>query len=490
MIGFDDTLSSSGNFMKKEILISSTQLETRVAILEKRSANDSVLVDFFIDRPNKQKIVGNVYKGKVVNVLAGLNSAFVNIGTGKNAYLQVDDVIPKTKRIQEILKPNMDILVQVTKDSIGTKGPKLTMDISLAGRFLVLMPFSQKFGVSKNITDKNRRTYLKNIVKESIKARKLTYGAIVRTEAEDASDDEIRDEIRYLEKLFKTVVNKYKQSSAPKVVYFDSDIVEQIIRDYFTDEVELLLTDSQEVFKDAIDYTSNVAPELLDRIKLYKGKTPLFTAFAIDRQIESLLQPKVKLPTGGYIVMQEAESLCAIDVNSGSFLGNSLEDTATKTNIAAAYEIARQLRLRNIGGIVVIDFIDMKNRSSQKKVLEALRDAVKDDKAKIKIFPVTNLGLIEMSRSRKTSSLRSFLGESCKVCNGSGIVMSRYSILVKVNSDLEKLTQRTKGGYRIKIKLNPDIAEYFIANKDKLSADVDIIKDDSLSVEEYQIILI
>ncbi|PKN01377.1 MAG: Rne/Rng family ribonuclease [Elusimicrobia bacterium HGW-Elusimicrobia-1] len=478
--------------MKKEILISSTSLETRAAIIECVEGSKFRLADYFVDRPNRQKIVGNIYKGRVANVLPGLNSAFINIGIGRNAYLQVDDVVPQTKKIQSVLKSGADVMVQVTKDAIGTKGPKITMDISLTGRLCVLMPFSDKIGVSKNIEDRPIRSKLKDAISKALSSQKLEYGVIARTESEDAAADEIAAEIKYLDKLWKVIKNKYEQSKPPKLVYGDLDAVEQVIRDYFTDEVESLLTDSDEVHKQALEYVEDIAPELASRIKVYKNRTPIFTAFDVEKELDGLLCARVKLPSGGYIIIQEAESLCAIDVNSGKFLGSSLEDTVTRTNIEAAQEIARQLRLRNIGGIIVIDFIDMKNRQNQRKVVDALREAMKSDKAKIKIFPVTNLGLIELSRSRKSSSLRSFMGEACAVCGGSGMVPSRQTVFIKVAAEIDELLSRRRlpaEDVKVKIRLHPDVAAYFLENKDKLPVAASIQKDAAIPPGEYNIIL-
>ncbi len=488
--------------MKKEILISSRDsglLETRIAIVELSDGGKSArLTDYFVVRPDNRQIVGNIYKGRVSNILPGLNSAFINIGIGKNAYLQVDDVVPhNTRKIQSVLKPGMEVMVQVIKDSIGTKGPKVTMDVSVTGRFAVLMPFGEeKVGVSKNIEEKNKRAFLKNLVRKMLESKKVEYGIIVRTEAEDADEDEIIDEIKYLDKLWHVILNKYRNSSAPKLIYSDLDVVEQVIRDYFTDEVELLMADTEDTWRKAVEYAEVAAPDVVPKIKLYKNRTPIFSAFNIEKELSGLLNSKVKLPSGGYIIIQEAESLCAIDVNSGKFLGESLEDTVTRTNIEAAEEIARQLRLRNIGGIIVIDFIDMKNRSSRARVLEALKNAVKSDKAKIKIFPVTNLGLIEMSRSRKSSSLRAFLGDSCPSCGGSGMVLSSQTLFIRVAEELSSIYgwrhSDDSKNVKIKIKLHPASADYFLNNKDKLPAkqeNISIIKDSSVPPGEYNIIV-
>jgi ribonuclease G len=473
--------------MKKEIIVNCSQEETRVAVLE-----SGVLTDLFIERRESEKIVGNLYKGKVEAVLPGISSAFVNIGFGKNAYLNGNDVIGPTneRKIEKILSKGMDILVQVDKEPISTKGPKVTMDVSLPGRFIVYMPFADHDGISKNIEERQERSRLRAILDE-IKPK--TGGLIVRTEAEDATKDELKREVRYLTRLWESISRQMATKKSPSLVHRDLGIVFQTIRDTFNEQVEILLIDSKEEYSEAIDFVNIVSPELVNKVKLYTAKTPIFKAFNIEEAIKKLHSARVGLPSGGSIIIQEAESLVAIDVNTGRFTGSgSQEDTVTHTNLEAAKEIARQLRLRNIGGIIVIDFIDMKRAKNRHKVLETLEAAVKGDKAKIKILPITRLGLIEMTRERKRESLFSLLGETCPHCKGSGSVLSRESLFIQIAKELEQLKLTHHAG-SIRLRLHPSVASYFKQRIDRLrkaaSEKVEVLSSDDIDWEDYQIII-
>ncbi|MCL2390759.1 MAG: Rne/Rng family ribonuclease, partial [Endomicrobia bacterium] len=407
--------------MKKEIVVNRTLEETKVAVLE-----DGRLFDLFIERRESEKILNNIYKGKVQNIVPALNSAFIDIGFGKSAYLGVDDIVAlkNEKNIENMIKPGQDIMVQVYKEPISTKGPKVTMEISLPGRLLVYMPFSNNIGISKNIDDKQEYGRLKNIV--SNLKKDIPGGIIVRTEAEEAEEDEIRKEIKYLTRIWASIVSRFEDAKPMSLIHKDLGVVFQTVRDYFSEDVMLMHIDSPKELKDVTEFVKTVSPEFLERIVLYEGKKGIFKAYAIDEEIKRLRSNKARLKSGGYLIIQEAESLCAIDVNSGKFTAKtSQEDTAFLTNMEAAEEIARQLRLRNIGGIIVIDFIDMKKASNRQKVLEKLREAVKGDKAKIKIWPITRLGLIEMTRERKRESLFSLMGDTCPTCHGLGLVLSK-----------------------------------------------------------------
>lgn len=401
--------------MSKEIIVNRTFEETRVAVIE----NDR-LSDIFIERRETEKILNNIYKGKVQNIVSGLSSAFVDIGFGKSAYLGISDIVASKneKNIENMLKVGQDIMVQIYKEPISTKGPKVTMDISLPGRLLVYMPFSKRVGVSKQIESKEEYNRLKNIVKNLKKD--LAGGIIVRTEAEDATEEEIEREMKYLSRLWASIINRFNNSKCGTCVHKDLGVVFQTVRDHFTEDVKMMQIDNQKELNDVVDFVRTVSPELEDRIVLYEGKQPIFKAYGIEEEIKRLRSNKARLKSGGYLIIQEAESLCAIDVNSGKFVGNNntQEEVGTITNIEAAQEVARQLRLRNIGGIIVIDFIDMKKEKNRKKVLEALKEATKHDKAKIKIWPITHLGLIEMTRERKRESLFSLLGDTCPTCHG------------------------------------------------------------------------
>ncbi len=475
--------------MNKEIVVNRTFAETRVAVLE-----DNQLSDIFIERKETEKILNNIYKGKVQNIVAGLSSAFVDIGFGKTAYLAMDDIVaPKNERnIENMLREGQDIMVQVYKEPISTKGPKITMDISLPGRLLVYMPFGSKVGVSKQIEDKQEYERLKNIIKKLKK--ELAGGIIVRTEAEDATEEEIEREIKYLSRLWASIIDRFNKSKTGTCVHKDLGIVFQTVRDYFTEDVSLMHIDNKKELRDVKEFVRTISPELEDRIVLYDEKKPIFQAYGIEDEIMNLRSNKVRLKSGGYLIIQETESLCAIDVNSGKFVGNdnTQEEVVTLTNIEAANEIARQLRLRNIGGIIVIDFIDMKREKHRRKVLETIRSATKNDKAKIKIWPITHLGLIEMTRQRKSESLFSLLGDTCPTCHGLGIILSKESVFAAVCQEMEQIKSEGYFG-KFKIKLHPDVCEYFNERKNKLNEifkkEVIILPSDSVGREDYNIIL-
>jgi len=477
--------------MTKEIVVNRTHEETRVAVLD-----NNILSDIFIERRESEKILNNIYKGKVQNIVTGLSSAFIDIGFGKSAYLSKDDIVAAKNEhnIENMLKVGQEIMVQIYKEPINTKGPKVTMDISLPGRLLVYMPFSNNIGVSKQIEEKEEYSRLKNIVKNLKADSDLAGGIIVRTEAEDATEDEIKREIKYLSRLWASIISRFNNAKFGTPIHRDLGVVFQTVRDHFTEDVTLMHIDNPKELKDVTEFVQTVSPELEGRIVLYEGKQPIFKAYGIEEEIKRLRSNKARLPSGGYLIIQEAESLCAVDVNSGKFTGNNntLEEVVTMTNVEAANEVARQLRLRNIGGIIVIDFIDMKKEKNRKKVLEELRNATKNDKAKIKIWPITKLGLIEMTRERKRESLFSLLGDSCPTCHGLGLVLSKESIFINVCQELEQMKIEKHFG-KIKIKLNPEVAQYFNERKTRLTElfkkEIEIISIDSVDREDYNIIL-
>jgi ribonuclease G len=476
--------------IKKEIFANTSFEETRVAVLE-----DGILSDLFWERRSVGNIVGNIYKGVVDNVLPGISSAFINIGLDKNAYIYISDVLgDKRQGIDKILKKDQEVMVQVTKDAISTKGMKVTMDISLPGRYLVLTPYQEFVGVSKNIENDGERERLSGIIKkisQSVKLDKI--GCIVRTEAEGASEEELLKEIKYLLRSWEAITKKFETSKAPCLIRKDMSLAMQVARDVLSKDVSLYMLDNKDEFFNVLDFVSKISPELKDRIKYYDGKTPIFKAFKIEEEIDELRKIKVELPNGGSIIIQEAESLCAIDVNTGRYTGNkSQEETVTQTNIEAAYEIARQLRLRNIGGIIVIDFIDMRKAFNRHKVVKALEDAVSKDRAKIRILPITRLGLVEMTRERKRESTFSMLTEECPQCHGSGRVLSSESIRLKMQRDIQNLTMGRPGG-NLRVILHPILADML---RDKQSViektvhrSVKILSDPQLMWEDYRIIL-
>lgn len=476
--------------MSKEIIVNRSSEETRVAILE-----NGLLTDLFIERRESEKIIANIYKGKVENVLPGMSSAFVDIGLEKNAYLFVDDVISENtqeRKIEKMIKKGDEIMIQVDKEPISTKGAKGTMDISLPGRLLVYMPFSSHIGISKNIEERQERDRLKKIMDEN---KPEKGGFILRTEAEEATDKELKREMKYLLRLWDSINSRFAQNKPATLIHRDFGIVFQTVRDFFTEDVDIMMIDSQSEYREVMDFVKIVSPELAERVKPYAGKTPIFKAFNIDEEIKKLNSNRVKLPSGGYIIIQEAESLCAIDVNTGSFTGKrSQEETVTITNLEAAKEVARQIRLRNIGGILVIDFIDMKKSKNRAKVLEALQHAVKKDKAKIKIWPITKLGLIEMTRERKRESYIKLMGEVCPECHGLGVVVSRESLFIQVCRELEQMKLAGNNhGTKIRLRLFPQVAQYFNERLQRLRKrfgdKIEIQSAKDVEWDDYQIIV-
>ncbi len=476
--------------VKNEILVNCSPEETRVALVE-----ENQLIELLVDRTESEKIVGNIYKGRIDNVLPGISSAFVNVGLEKNAYLYVSDVVPTGKRapssqIEKMITRNEIVMVQVAKEAIGTKGVKITMDISLPGRHLVYMPMAEHVGVSKNIEDRKERERLREIV---VSCAPPQGGVIIRTEAEGAEETALKREMAYLIRLWENIQRRFDSSPVPSLVHRDLGLVFQTVRDVFTENTSIFLVDSKSEYKDLMEFLDSISPELKSRVKLYEGKTALFQAFNIESQIEKIRSARVDLPSGGYIIIQEAEGLCAIDVNTGKFTGKrSQEETVTATNVEAAKESARQLRLRNIGGIIVIDFIDMRHARNRQKVMEALAHYTRGDRAKIKILPITRLGLIEMTRERKRESLFALLGEQCPQCHASGRVLSRESMFIKLKREILMLTHGRPGNI-LKLYLHPTVAQYFQERHQRLENfskhKLNIHADPHLPWEEYRILV-
>ena len=475
--------------VKREVLANTSFEETRIAIIE-----NGRLAELHWERKNSQNIVGNVYKGAVENVLPGISSAFVSIGFEKNAYLYISDVLgDKNAPIDQTLKKGQTVMVQVAKEAIGTKGPKVTMDISLPGRYLVFTPYQEYVGISKHIAEPEERRRLECVVDKLVKEHLGGKGVVVRTEAEGASEDELEREVKYLQNMWQQVRKKFEEQPSPALLHQDLGLALQIARDILSEQVYVYLLDSKTAQKEVVDFVEGFAPELKDRIKLYEGKTPIFKAFNIDGQIESIRETKVSLPNGGSIVIQEAESLCAIDVNTGRFIGSkSQEETVTQTNIEAATQVANQIRLRNIGGIIVVDFIDMRKASNRTKVMEAFADACRADRAKIRILPITRLGLIELTRERKRMSTASLLTAECPQCRSSGRVLSTETLRIKIQREIFEMTGGRPGG-SVRAHLHPAVAEAFRSQQALIEKNVQravrIQADPNLQWEDYHIVL-
>jgi ribonuclease G len=466
--------------LQTEIIANATPHETRIAILE-----DQVLVEFLIDRVDHERIVGNIYKGTVSAVLPGMQAAFVDIGLEKSAFLHVSDIVDLTEEyademdidlaereessrdrrvdkmtpIDDLLRKGQEIVVQVTKEPIGTKGPRVTTQVSLPGRFIVLMPQSAHVGVSRKIEERAERQRLKAVFAE---ANSHTGGIIVRTAAEGKDERTLRSDLKFLMQIWSKVRKAEQKAHAPALLHRELDLTTRLIRDLFTEEVDRLVIDSKPHHKEIIAYLKPTAPELCDRIKLYKEETPIFDAYDIESEIEKTLHRKIWLKKGGFIVIDHTEALVAIDVNTGRFTGQSnQEETIFVTNMEAAREIARQLRLRDIGGIIVIDFIDMEKESNRIKVVDSLRAALKRDRSRTKTLRVSELGLVEMTRQRVRPGLLQFFSDPCPHCHGTGRILSLASMANKIERYVRRVGVYSSHEQRIRLIVSPDVEAYY-----------------------------
>ncbi len=475
--------------VKREVLANTSFEETRIAILE-----NGRLAELHWERKSSQNIVGNIYKGTVENVLPGISSAFINIGFEKNAYLYISDVLgDKGAAIDATLKKGQQIMVQVAKEAISTKGPKVTMDVTLPGRYLVFTPFQNYVGISKHISEAEERQRLERIVDRLVATHLGGKGLVVRTEAEGATEEELEREVKYLLNAWQQIQKKFDETPPPTLLHQDLSLALQIARDIMSEQVYVYMVDDKAVHKEVVDFVVGFAPDLKDRVRFYESKTPILKAFNVEREIVGIRDTKVSLPNGGSIVIQEAESLCAIDVNTGRFTGSkSQEETVTQTNIEAAHMVAQQLRLRNIGGIIVVDFIDMRKASNRQKVMEAFANACKADRAKIRILPITRLGLIELTRERKRMSTAALLTSECPQCRGSGRVLSAETLRIKIQREIFEMTGGRPGG-SVRVLLHPDVAETFRSQhsiiEKNIHRSVKIQTDPQLMWEDYRIIL-
>jgi ribonuclease G len=470
--------------LKREILISGSARETRVAILE-----DDRLVELLVDRPDARRMVGDIYLGTVEAVLPGIQAAFVNIGAEKSAFLHASDLIEaeeedepsehddedngngggdgggrssrrRLPNIADELKRGEAKIVQVIKEPIGTKGPRVTAQISLAGRFLVYMPFASKVGVSRKIENRDQRAKLRDLVSKLVP--KDSGGWIIRTVAEDLTEQSCKREIDHLYGLWKKIKRKSGSVRAPALLQRETSLTRGIIRDLFSDKVDSLLVDSKVLHNEVVQYLKQIDPDLLERVKLYDTEAPLFDEYDIEAEIRSLFKPRVELPTGGYLIIQPTEALTSIDVNTGRYTGKKdPESTILKTNVEAAGEVARQLRLRDIGGIIVVDFIDMESRGNRDKVLHELRTHLGRDRARTKAFAVSELGLIEMTRQRVRPSLWQSMTAECPTCHGMGRVFRPEVVVRRMERSLKRAGAEHKER-QLAVRLHPDVALYLV----------------------------
>jgi len=424
------------NYMTKEILINVTPQETRVAILE-----NGMLHDLYIERSRSRGLVGNVYKGKVARVLPGMEAAFVDIGLDKAAFLHVSDVAHKgksyneTPHIGQVLREGQEILVQVLKDQLGTKGARLTTNITIPSRYLVFMPNADNIGVSSRIENEEDRERLKNDLMAQ-EHRIKDAGYILRTAAEVADNEAITKDIKYLNRLWENI-NNTAEVKAGNTVHKDLPLYLRVLRDMVDEDLEVIRVDSRETHTTMLEFAEKYVPEVADFIEHYPGERPIFDLHGVEDEIQKGLERKVQLKSGGYLILDQTEAMTTIDVNTGAFVGSrNLEETIFKTNLEAAQGIARQLRLRNLGGIVILDFIDMCEDEHKRQVMRALEKALEKDHARTSICEVSTLGLVEMTRKRTRESLEHVLCGTCPTCEGRGTIKTAETVCYEIFRDI------------------------------------------------------
>ena len=441
----------------KEILVNVEPGETRVAILE-----DGQLVEVYYERPTGQRTVGSIYKGKVENVLPGMQAAFVNIGLERNAFLYVADALPaknadeeesgqvrvehreKNGRltIEDLLKPGQEVMVQVVKEAIGTKGARVTTHCTLPGRYLVLMPTVDYVGVSRRIDSDRERDRLR---KTAERIRPQNMGIIVRTVAETKTETELSQDTDFLARVWRKIQEKNRSGPVPQLLHKDMGLIYRIIRDSFTDEVDRFVIDSKQEYEKVLELLDDIAPSLKKRVELFfSSDRTIFDLYTLEPEIEKALRRRVWLKSGGYLVIDRTEALTSIDVNTGKYVGSTdLADTVFKTNLEAAREIARQLRLRDIGGIIIADFIDMESESHRQKILKTLEEHLRRDRTRTYVLGITQLGLVEITRKKAKQSLDDVLQKPCPYCEGKGRVLSEESVSSKLRREIKALLRRS-----------------------------------------------
>ena len=502
--------------MATDLIINATSYEIRIALVE-----HGELVEFYLERPSEKGLVGNIYYGKVVRVLPGMQAAFVDIGLDRTGFLYVDDVnvgiqeidnLPQQLNgdddylppdslsqqepgmsIDDLLVEGQELLVQISKEPIGTKGARLTCNITLPCRNLVFMPMTDHIGISRKIENEELRQSLKNDIEE---LRPADTGFIVRTVAEVATHEDLEADMEFLLNLWSEIQSMAARGKVPTLLYEDLDIILRVVRDVFSPSVDRVVVDDEATYKRVLDFVGNFAPRLSDKIHYFPESVPVFEAYGIEMDINRSLNKKVWLRCGGYIVIEATEALTVVDVNTGRYVGKSdLEDTIFKTNMEAAKEIAYQLRLKNIGGIIIVDFIDMDQEFHREEVVRLLEEAVKKDKNRVNVLKVSEFGLVQMTRKRSREDLNRMMCESCFCCGGDGFVKSRRTVCYEIFRKIPLLASKMPGNIA-KIKVNPRVAALMLKEEastihqieDDVHKQLAIIPDKDMAIEKYEII--
>ena len=484
--------------MAKRIVVNVGVTETRLAV---QDANQ--LTELYVERARRRSIVGNIYKGAVTNVLPGMQAAFVDIGLHKDAFLyggdytanltdeggdedaapRGEDDLPEADApeddgaepeveerpafthapIEEMLRKGQEILVQVSKESLGSKGARVTSFISIPGRYIVYMPQSRHVGVSRRIHDEAERERLRGIVKA---VRPATGGFIVRTVAEGKGEEELAADIQFLSRLWSQVLSRHEAAKAPALLHEEMDLTFRVVRDLFSPEVEEFLVDTDEGYAKVLQYANTLVPQLAGRVKRYEGKQPIFEATGIEKEIDKALRRRVWLKSGGYIVIDHTEALVAIDVNTGKYVGKrDFEETVLKINLEAATEAVRQIRLRDLGGIIILDFIDMERAEHREQVSHALAKALADDKSRTNVLEISELGIVEMTRKRARQDLQSMFFSACPTCKGSGHVKSDATLVAEIFRKIQAQAPAAPGGDDVLVRAHPELAHRLEADE-------------------------
>ncbi len=512
--------------MLKEIIINSSSEQTRVAITE-----DGNLADFFVDYPENRRMVGDVYLGKVARVLPGIKAAFIDIGMKHDAFLHFSDIGQKTKELQSVLddddedddpdsrmpsefasvvnefkvnavelingvprlQKGQNILIQITKEPVNNKGVRVSSSISIPGRFCVLLPFDGKIGVSKKIQEYKERKRLRSIARSILPK---DCGLIIRTVAKNQPEELLAEDLKYLKKQWETLVRAAKEEEPPKLVYQDLSTTISVIRDLFNSDVARVRIDSKKLYKQVEEYILSVHPEWASKVEFYKFNKPIFEAFHIDDQIRSLFVRKVSMKSGGYLIIEHTEAMVVIDVNSGKYAANKEQEmNSLRTDLEAAREISRQLRLRDIGGLIVIDFIDLEDDRNRKKVYDELKKEFRRDRAKVSVLPMSDFGIVEITRQRIRQNIMQALTEVCPSCDGSGLLVKKAHIIYDIEETFKRYSL-TKQSRRIVFQCRPEVASILTAGffnkifqyKWKYGLFVKLEIDETLPYEKFKLL--
>lgn len=513
--------------MFKEIIINSSAAQTRVAITE-----DGNLTDFFVDYPENRRMVGDIYLGKVARVLPGIKAAFIDIGMKHDAFLHFSDIGERTQDIQSIIGDDSDveedddedngkhtdnsrsqsiknniemingvpklskgqeIIIQITKEPVANKGVRVSSSVSIPGRFCVLLPFDSKIGISKKIMDFRERKRLRHIARSILPKN---FGLIIRTVAKNQPEESLLEDLKYLKKIWEDIETTVKTEKPPALIHQDLSTTISVIRDFFTSDISKIFIDSRKLFKQIRDYVYLVQPSLTDKVEYYKSSKPIFEAFKIDEQIKTLLGRKVPMKSGGYLIIEHTEAMVVIDVNSGRYAASKeQEQNSLKTDLEASREIARQLRLRDIGGLIVVDFIDLEDDKNRKKVFDELRKEFRKDRAKVSVLPMSDFGLIEITRQRIRQNIVQAMNEACPYCDGTGLLTKKSHILYEIEEWIKKYKQRKSQGPLV-LHCHPSVAEKLREGTVKAITKlqlknfvrVKLTEDEKLSVKQFKFI--